>query len=239
MAYQGVIWVGIPTMSNESSQPSAAVLFDLDGTLCDTNYLHAVAWKRAFDEHHIYAHTVDLHRLIGMGSDQLMQTAAGGESDGLLESYERHFEEFASDIQAFPGASELLRATADLGARVVLASSAGPTMLKRLRKAIDAEDVLHAVTAADDVEATKPAPDIFSVAMKRSEQGPEACIAIGDTVWDVKAAGAAGIKCIGVLTGGISRPDLLEAGAVEVYKDVQDLLEHLNESAIGKLCAKS
>jgi HAD superfamily hydrolase (TIGR01549 family) len=215
------------------------VLFDVDGTLCDTNYLHAVAWSRALREVGEYAEMSDLHHCIGMGGDRLLQTVIGHDSDEASEAYDRHFKEFSNDVYAFADAGNLLEAVSKLGAAVVLASSAKPDMLKLLRKALDADDVIDEATSSGEADESKPAPDIFQVAMNKVDLPAERCIAVGDTVWDVEAAGRAGMNCIGMLSGGISKSELEEAGAVAVYSNPSDLLAHLESSPIAELCKQS
>jgi HAD superfamily hydrolase (TIGR01549 family) len=215
----------------------AGVLFDVDGTLCDTNYLHSVAWKRAFEKVGEYAHTSTLHRRIGMGSDQLLNDVLGHDSKELSDEHGRQFEAFIDDIRAFPGAADLLRAVSRLGARVVLASSAKPKSLARMREALDADDVVDAVTGSADVDVSKPSPDIFRTAMEKAGLTADRCMVVGDTVWDVIAARKAGMDTVCVLTGGISEAELLEAGAVSVYEDPQDLLDNLTASPLSALFA--
>lgn len=215
----------------------AGVLFDVDGTLCDTNYIHSVVWARALRDVGEFVPMSTLHRRIGMGSDQLLQDVLGHDSEEAMKKHDEHLEAFLDDIRAFPGAADLLRAVADLGGRVVLASSAPPDLLQRLRKAIDADDVLDDTTDSGEVDASKPEPDIFQAAMDKAGLSPDRCIVVGDTVWDVQAAREAGLDCICVLTGGISKSELQAAGAVAVYKDVQDLLDNLADSPISALFA--
>jgi HAD superfamily hydrolase (TIGR01549 family) len=215
----------------------AGVLFDVDGTLCDTNYLHSVAWARAFAECGVYAHTSTLHSRIGMGSDQLLQDLIGRDDETISDAHGKHFEAFLDDIRAFPGSADLLRAVARLGARVVLASSAKPDTLERMRKVIGADDVIDESTSSGEVDSSKPSPDIFQTAMSKAGLDPKRCMVVGDTVWDVKAARKAGLDCICVLTGGIGEAELMEAGAVAVYKDPHDLLDRLEESPLSALFA--
>ena len=172
------------------SAAGRGVLFDVDGTLVDTNYLHVLAWRRV-----------------------------------MLDRGE-------PEIRAFPRAADLLRALHGRGVRVVLATSAEKSDLEALLEAIDAEDAIDAVTSAGEVEAAKPAPDLFCVALEEAGTKPEATVVVGDTVWDVKAAARAGLPCVAVLSGGISRAELADAGAVAIYDDVADLLENLDQSPL-------
>ena len=210
-----------------------AVLFDIDGTLVDTNYLHVLAWRRVFLEHDEPGITAaQVHRLVGMGSDELLETLFDRPRPELKPERARHFDALKDEIRALPRAAELLRAVHDRGARVVLATSAEKSDLEALLKAIDADDAIDAVTSAGEVQAAKPAPDLFRLALDEAGTGPEATVVVGDTVWDVQAASRAGLRCVGVTSGGISRAELLEAGAVAVYDDVSALLDQLDDSPL-------
>ncbi len=226
-----------------SSEPADArrptVLFDVDGTLVDTNYFQAVAWFRAFKQNGHQVAMVDVHRRIGLGSGQLIDELAPdrdtARDDVLQAAHAEYYAGFYGLMTATKGAQELLRAIRDRGAEVVLATSASPDELAALRNALDVEDALATVTSASDVENAKPEPDILEAALQQTDTDPEHAIMVGDTVWDVKAAGKAGLPCIALLTGGIGRDALEEAGAVAVYEDAQALLDGLDDSPIGPL----
>jgi HAD superfamily hydrolase (TIGR01509 family) len=210
-----------------------AVLFDIDGTLVDTNYLHALAWRRVFLERgEPEITTARIHRLIGMGTDELLETLCGRPRPELKPDRARHFDALKAEIRAFPGARDLLRTVHDRGMRVVLATSAEKSDLEALLAAIDADEAIDAVTSAGEVEAAKPAPDVFSVALEQAGTAPEETVVVGDTVWDVEAAIRAGLGCVAVTSGGISRAELEEAGALAVYDDVAALLVGLEESPL-------
>jgi HAD superfamily hydrolase (TIGR01509 family) len=218
---------------NTPSGAGRAVLFDIDGTLVDTNYLHALAWRRVFlEQGEADIYTARIHRLVGMGSDELLETLFGRARPELKPERARHFAELKSEIRAFPCAGDLLRAVHDRGVKVVLATSAEKSDLEALLEAIDADDAIDAVTSAEEVEAAKPAPDLFGVALDQAGTPPEKTVVVGDTVWDVKAATRAGLACVGVLSGGISRAELDSAGAVAVYDDVAALLDDLDQSPL-------
>jgi HAD superfamily hydrolase (TIGR01509 family) len=211
------------------SAAGRGVLFDVDGTLVDTNYLHALAWRRVFLDHdQPEITTARIHRLVGMGSDELMETLLGRVRPELKEERSKYFDALKPEIRAFPGAGDLLRALHERDVRVVLATSAEKSDLEALLAAIDADDAIDAVTSAGEVDAAKPAPDLFSVALEEAGTEPEATVVVGDTVWDVEAARRAGLRCVAVLSGGISRAELEQAGAVAVYDDVAALLEDLD-----------
>jgi HAD superfamily hydrolase (TIGR01509 family) len=212
--------------------PDSAVLFDIDGTLLDTNYLHALAWRRAFLEAGRNVPTSELHRRVGMGSDLLIADLLGADADVLGEKIsaarQRFFDQLGPEAVAFDGARELLAAVRSHGALVVLATSAGEQDLAILGKALDADEVVDAVVSGGDVEDAKPRPDVFLAAMQKVNLGPEHCIAVGDTVWDIAAAARSGIGCVCVRTGGSTRHELLEAGALAVYDDVSEMLRDLD-----------
>jgi HAD superfamily hydrolase (TIGR01509 family) len=213
------------------STAGRAVLFDIDGTLVDTNYLHALAWRRVFVERgELEITTARIHRLVGMGTDELLETLFGRPRPELKPERSRQFDALKPEIRAFPRAGELLRAVHDRGARVVLATSAEKSDLEALLAAIDADDAIDAVTSAGEVEAAKPAPDLFTVALDEAGTPAAATVVVGDTVWDVEAAARAGLRCVAVTSGGISRPELEAAGAVAVYDDVAALLDGLDDS---------
>lgn len=216
-----------------------AVLFDIDGTLVDSNYLHTTAWRRAFLEAGCDSPTAWIHRCIGMGSDQLVREIVGPQPDEVLAAVKaahgRQFEAMRPELRAFAGARDLLGAVHARGCRVVLASSAGPTELPALLEVLGAGESVDIVTGGADVAAAKPEPDVFELAMRRAAVAPGNAVAIGDTVWDVQAAARAGIGCVGVLTGGTSAHELQAAGAMVVYRDVAQLLEALDASPLATL----
>ncbi len=212
------------------------VLFDLDGTLVDTNYLHTLAWRRALVEHGHDVPTAWVHRCIGMGSSQLLAELLGDDVDQqpLKDAWRRHFEPLKPEIRALPGAADLVRAVAERGAQAVYASSSEEADVATLVEAVGAGDAVAHVTSANDVSDAKPEPEVFQVALEQSG-GDSRAVVVGDTVWDVQAAKRAGLACVGVLTGGVSRAELEEAGAVAVYRDPADLLEQIDQSPLAPL----
>jgi HAD superfamily hydrolase (TIGR01549 family) len=216
----------------------AGVLFDVDGTLVDTTYIHAVCWGQALrDSGHIVPMSA-VHHAIGMGGDELLAHLLGSdrEAGGDQKMSDRHLElyqQYWGRLSPLPGAAELLRACAGDGLQVVLASSATEPELAKLRAALGADDAISATTASDDAGAGKPDPDIVHTAL--SEAGLDRAVFVGDAVWDAAAAGRAGIPFVGVTCGGTSEVDLYEAGAVEVWRDPAHLLVHLDVSVIGGL----
>ena len=217
------------------TDPRPAILFDVDGTLVDTNYLHTVAWWRAFQEIGEDVPMSKIHPLIGMGSDQLVERLIGRTSDEASDAHSRHYEPFKEEIKAFPKADELVEETDRRGARVVLATSSGEKDIPVLCDAVGAGDAVDYVVSKGDVDESKPSPDIFAAALDKLDLDPDRTLVVGDTVWDIEAAGKVGLGVVCVLTGGHDREDLEERGAVAVYEDVADLLENLDGSPIGKL----
>ncbi len=212
------------------------VIFDVDGTLADTNYLHVVAWSRAFRDAGEEVAMSDIHRLIGMGSDLLVETATGHAIEEAADGHSRHFRELMPEIRAFPGAGDLLAEVHRRGAVVALATSASEEQLEAMLEAIGAPDgaIDHVVTK-DEVDRSKPSPDVFEAALESTGLDPAHTVVLGDTVWDIEAAGKLGLKVIGVLTGGISRAELEEAGAIAVYDDVARVLSDLDQTPIRRL----
>jgi len=212
-----------------------SILVDVDGTLVDTNYLHTVAWWRAFQDIGEDVPMSSIHPLIGMGSDQLVERLIGRESDEASDAHSKHYEPFKNEIKAFPKAADLLNELARRGARVVLATSSDEKDLERLREAIAADDAVDEAVSKGDVEHSKPSPDIFEAALKKFDLDAARTLVVGDTRWDVEAAAKLDLKVVCVLTGGSTREQLEQAGAVAVYQDVAELLEKLDESPLSNL----
>jgi HAD superfamily hydrolase (TIGR01509 family) len=212
------------------------VLFDVDGTLCDTNYLHTLAWSRALADVGEWAPMNAIHRLVGMGGDQLVPRLLGHENSEVLEARPRRYQELSDDIRAFPRAAELLRETHRRGLVVVLATSAPDGELALLRKALDADDAIDGQTSADDISRSKPDPEVFASAMTRYCIDPRRALAVGDSIWDVQAGRAAGIGCVTVESGGFSQHELSEEGSRHVYRDVGELVDQFLTGPLAVLC---
>src|SRR3954453_3739039 len=213
---------------------SSGVLFDVDGTLVDTNYLHVVAWWQAFrSQGHEVPMTV-LHRTVGQGSDQFVSSILGRDDDKVADAHSDFYGQWKHQLVAFAGAADLLRMTKKAGASVVLATSASEAEAEHLTAAIDADDCIDVVTTQADVDASKPDPDIVNTALSKAGLSAQDAVFVGDTVWDVVAAGRAGVACIGVLTGGISEAEIRDAGAIAVYRDVAHLLDEFDSSPLAR-----
>ena len=221
------------------SEPLRAVLFDMDGTLVDTNYLHVVTWWEAFAQGGHQLPMADIHRAIGMGSDQMLDHLLPADRDrdadsGLRISHDALYATYWTRLRPLPGAVELLRACKGRGLAVVLASSAGEDESGVLRAALDAEDAIDDATFSGEVERTKPAPDLVQIALAKAAVPAGQAVFIGDTVWDVQASQKAGVPCIGLLSGGIGRQELVDAGAAQVYAGPGALLAAFPGSLLGR-----
>jgi HAD superfamily hydrolase (TIGR01509 family) len=215
--------------------PPAAIL-DIDGTLVDTNYQHAIAWYRAFRQHGIVLPIWKIHRHIGMGGDQLVESLTSAEVDESIGDDIRSAEKalYMALIDEVETVSEAREFVADLkqrGHTVVLASSAKEDEVEHYLDLLDARGLADAWTTSADVESTKPQPDLVRAAMEKAST--EDAVMVGDTPWDVKAAEAAGVPTIAVITGGFSRAELEDAGAVAVFESVAELRSQLGETPLG------
>jgi HAD superfamily hydrolase (TIGR01509 family) len=211
------------------------LLFDVDGTLFDTNYLHTMAWSRAFVDAGEWAPMNAIHRLVGMGSDQLVVELLGHESPEAVAARPRRYQELIGGARPFPGGADLLGACHRKGLAVVIASSAAADELHALLERLGAAEAIDASTSADDVEASKPDPEVFLKAMEVGKVDPKKALAVGDSIWDIQAARAAHVGCVAVETGGYSAHELREEGALQVYRDVQELLDQFATSPIASL----
>ncbi|MGW0537354.1 HAD family hydrolase [Streptomyces sp. NPDC003032] len=212
-----------------------AALFDVDGTLTDTNHLHVITWWEAFRQadQHVAMH--DIHHAIGLGSTDLIAHLLGEERDHdrdeeISSAHSTLYGTYFDRLPALNGARELLHALDGRGWRIVLATSAGGAELGALRRAIDADDVIAGIASSDDVSSGKPAPDPVLHALDIARCSPDEALFVGDTVWDMRAASRAGVRSIALLSGGIPRSDLEGAGASAVYADPADLLDRLDSA---------
>jgi len=208
-------------------------LLDIDGTLLDSTYHHALAWARAFAGAGHPVPVWKLHRHIGMGGDRLIPAVTSDEvaerlGDELTERHTKAYDELIDETGLLPGAQELLDGLHAAGLRVVLASSSQPQHARHALELLDADDRADAWTTSEDASESKPDPELLEKALERVS-GSKALM-IGDATWDVYAANEAGIPSIGLLSGGFGEQELREAGAAAVYDDPAALLASLDEA---------
>ena len=213
-----------------------AAILDIDGTLVDSNYFHAIAWYRAFRAHDHTLPTWRIHRAIGMGGDQMIAALLGDEveerdGDAIREVETERYLELIDEVQPLEGSRELIEDLKRGGSPVVLASSAKPDEVDRYLDLLDARDLADAWTTSGDVEHTKPEPDLVESALEKIGGGP--AVMVGDSVFDCEAAGRAGVDTIAVLTGGFSDSELLKAGARVVFASISELRERLSWTPLG------
>jgi HAD superfamily hydrolase (TIGR01509 family) len=214
-----------------------AALLDVDGTLVDSNYHHTLCWYRAFRKHDIVLPVWRLHRHVGMGGDKFVAAVAGDDvekqlGDALRDDWEKLFDELIDEVAPLEGARELILALKERGHEVVMASSSIESHFERFMDLLGAQELADGFTTKDDVEASKPEPDLVRAAMAKTRA--EDAVMIGDTPWDVEAARRAGIGTLTVITGGFSRQELLDAGAVAVFESLVELRERLDETPLRR-----
>lgn len=211
-----------------------AYLLDVDGTLVDSNYHHVLAWQRAFRAHGLVVPTAQIHSWVGMGGDLLVPTVAGEEfeaehGDSTRAAWREVFDARLDEVVTLPGASGLVRALADTGRPVVLASSAPRPHIERYLRQLDVAEAVAAWTTSEDVATTKPAPDLLVVATDRV--GAQRPLVIGDSPWDCRAAQHADLPCAAVRAGGFTTDQLRASGAAAVYSTLVDLTAAVRRSA--------
>ncbi len=220
--------------------PLAALLFDIDGTLADSNELHVDVWDQVFRAHELSVSREAIHSQVGKGADKLVPALvpdadaetvkALGEEHGAI--FKR---EHLAEVRPFPKAHELLRRAHEAGVRVVLASSASRDEVEHYLDLLEARDLVDATTTADDVGASKPAPDIFSLALERAGTPADQTLAVGDSPYDAEAAGKCGVAAIGFRSGGFSDETLLGAGVKRLYDDAAAMLADFDQVLRGEL----
>jgi HAD superfamily hydrolase (TIGR01549 family) len=215
--------------------PPAAIL-DVDGTLVDTNYHHAIAWYRAFRQNGVMLPIWRIHRHIGMGGDQLVEALGGKQienekGDDIRDAEGVIYRELMSEVEPLADARELIEELKRGGHAVVLASSAKEHEVDHYLDLLDARELADDWTTSADVEATKPEPDLVVAAVEKAGGGE--AVMVGDSTWDCEAAKRAGLETIAVLTGGFSETELRDAGALVVYSSIKDLRESLDETPLA------
>jgi HAD superfamily hydrolase (TIGR01549 family) len=214
----------------------STVLFDIDGTLVDSNYVHIATWSRALAEVGEPVDSWRIHRAIGMDSAKLLDSLLHERAEVLgaraKDLHHRYFLEAADQLRPFAGAVELLRTLAGHGMGVVLATSAPQDELDVLKRVLGVDDSIARSTSASDVESAKPDPDIVHAALAKAGATAAGAMMVGDSIWDVQSAARAGVACLAVLAGGTGGRELRDAGAVAVYEDAADLLRNLEASPL-------
>jgi HAD superfamily hydrolase (TIGR01509 family) len=213
-----------------------ACILDVDGTLVDTNYHHAIAWYRALRQHDVHVALWRIHRHMGMGGDQLIASLAGDEveeklGDDIRAAEKALYTALIEEVEPLRGARELIAELKQRGHTVVLASSAKAGEVDHYLDLLDARGLADGWTTSADVETTKPAPDLVEAAVDKA--GCEVSVMLGDSTWDCEAARRAGVETVGLLTGGFSREELAEAGAVAVFESLVELRERLDETPLA------
>jgi HAD superfamily hydrolase (TIGR01509 family) len=216
----------------------AVAVLDIDGTLVDTNYHHAVAWYRAFREHGIVLPVWRIHRHIGMGGDQLVTALTDDrtereQGDEIRDTETKRYFELIDEVETMDGSRELIERLKQHGHTVVLASSAKQDEVDHYLELLDARGLADAWTTSADVDATKPAPDLVTAALDRAGGSSAEAVMVGDTPWDVKAADAADVRTLAVRTGGFSEQELRDAGALEVFESVRELCNGLDQTPLA------
>jgi HAD superfamily hydrolase (TIGR01549 family) len=214
--------------------PLAAIL-DVDGTLVDTNYHHAIAWYRAFRRQSIVLPVWRIHRHMGMGGDQVVAALAGDGveerlGDDIRDAEKELYFELIEEVEPFEGARGLIELLKSRGHTVVLASSAKSEEIDHYLDLLDARDLADGWTTSADVEATKPHPDLVVAAVEKAGGGE--AVMVGDTPWDCESARRADVETIAVRTGGFSQEELSDAGAIAVYESIAELSERLDETPL-------
>ena len=215
---------------------SIAIL-DIDGTLVDTNYHHTLSWARAFARHDLILPLWRIHTHIGMGGDQVIGALCGESvedelGDQIRDAEASEYSGLIEEVRPMDGSRELIESLKRRGHTVVLASSAKAGEVDHYLDLLDARELADAWTTSADVESTKPAPDLVHAALQRAEGEARDAVMVGDTPWDVKAARAAGVDTVAVITGGFSEQQLDEAGAIAVFESVAQLCERLDDTRL-------
>jgi HAD superfamily hydrolase (TIGR01549 family) len=212
-------------------------IFDVDGTLVDTNYHHAIAWHRSFLHHDVVVPVWHIHRAIGMGGDLLVAHVAGDDveeqhGDRIRDRWEEEFDSIIDEVRPFENAHELLQDVSDRGFKVVLASSGKKKHVTRFLDLVDGATVADDWTTSDDADRSKPAPDLVAIAMERVGGG--SAVLVGDSTWDCRAAAKLDVPTIAVQTGGYSPEELEDAGASQVFESLTELRARLDSTTLAE-----
>ncbi len=222
-----------------SSSATRALVFDIDGTLVDTAYVHTVTWWQAFRSAGLDVEMALIHRSVGMGGGALLDNVLPDRDRSVDDTVKQrrleHYKRFWDDLRPLPGARELIRTGKERGLSVVLASSAEPEELDVLRRTLDADQWIDVATGAGDAEHAKPAPDILEVALDRAGVDAESAVFVGDAVWDADVAAQVGVPFVGVECGGTSAAELREHRAAAVYRNPAELLSCLDDAPLRQL----
>src|SRR3954451_2097346 len=213
-----------------------AAILDIDGTLVDTNFHHAIAWYRAFKQNGIVLPIWRIHRHIGMGGDQLVAALCDDQTeeekgDDIRDAEKVLYSELIGEVEPLKGSRELIEDLKGRGHAVVLASSAKADEVDHYLGLLDARELADDWTTSADVESTKPEPDLVQAAMEKADS--DDAVMVGDTTWDVEAAKRAGIQAVAVRTGGFSAAELRDAGAVAVFDSIEELRGALDETPLA------
>jgi HAD superfamily hydrolase (TIGR01549 family) len=211
-----------------STRSEAVIVFDIDGTLVDSTYHHALAWQRAFDANGVTLPLWKIHRTIGMGGDKLVAHVAGDEveerlGDTLRDVWREEYIKIKGEVRALPGATDLVKKLTAGGYLVALASSGDPEFADETLDDLDIRDDVSTLKTSSDADGSKPEPDIIDVTL--DAVGSRRAVLVGDTPYDVASAERAGLKCIGLRSGGYSEAELVDAGAVLVVDAPEDLMD--------------
>jgi len=217
---------------------AGTAILDIDGTLVDTNYQHAIAWYRAFRQNEIVLPVWRIHRHIGMGGDQVIAALTDDETeeekgDEIRAAEKALYMAMIEEVEPFDGARELIDRLKGAGKTVVMASSAKDTEVDHYLDLLGVRDVADDWTTSADVEATKPNPDLVQAALDKAGTDPGDAVMLGDTPWDCEAAKRAGVETVALLTGGFSEDELTDAGAIAVFESIPELLERVEETPLA------
>jgi HAD superfamily hydrolase (TIGR01509 family) len=217
---------------------ASTAILDIDGTLVDTNYQHTLAWYRAFRQHEIILPAWRIHRHIGMGGDQLVESLTDAETeeekgDDIRTAEKALYLALIEEVEPLAGARDLIERLKNGGKTVVLASSAKEDEVEHYLDLLDARELADGWTTSADVEETKPQPDLVKAALEKAGTEPGDAVMLGDTPWDCKAAAGAGVETVALITGGFSEQELREGGAVAVFSSIPELLDRLGETPLG------